>query len=407
MKKTIKYLFYLSVLFEILWGAHAWFTWNLSGVQNLHKYYVVIFILFLISWVYKNIFKISFKKNKNVVLAGIAFFIASLFMRHFEISLLSPILILMSIYPALVLASDRENIEPLKNFLSKSLAFILIPGIILYFYFRIIGYPISFLIEFPGNDVYIFYNYLFIIRGVLYNSDGLKFQSIFLEPGYLGTLLAFMLYLNAYKIKKWYNFIMLVSLILSFSLAGYVTAIIGYGIKLFVNKVKVHMYIMMLTAFLISYFIFSNYNNGDNIVNEFFFERLQYDKDKGIKGNNRSLGELDFYYSKFYESGEIWLGVPQSIINNINGKTTGRDDGIAGAGYKVFFINYGIVSAIIFFFFYYYLAKKRIKEFYIKGFLILVVLTFLQASYPTSFSWIVPYIMCCKDKQKSYLLEKL
>ena len=186
-----------------------------------------------------------------------------------------------------------------------------------------IGYPFSFLIEYPGNDVYIFYNYIFLIRGVLYNSEGLKFQSVFLEPGYIGTLLAFMLYLNEYNFKKWYNKIMLLSLVISFSLAGYVTTIIGYGIYLKSKKSDFGRYACFIALLFGSFLFFSNYKDGKNYLNENIFNRLQVDSNKGIKGNNRSLGQLDFYFSKYARSGDLLMGVSPDEIRIINGNSTG------------------------------------------------------------------------------------
>ena len=49
----IKLLFFLVILFELLWGAHAWFTWNLAGEENLTKLYFATLVLFIISYVYK------------------------------------------------------------------------------------------------------------------------------------------------------------------------------------------------------------------------------------------------------------------------------------------------------------------------------------------------------------------
>lgn len=396
MKMKIKLLFFLVILFELLWGAHAWFTWNLAGEENLIKLYFATLVLFIISYVYKTKMKIKFRHNKGLIMAFLVYFIASVLMRHFVLSLFAPFFILITVYPAIVLAADTDHLDELRMFISKALACILLPGIILYVYFGLIGYPFSFLIEYPGNDVYIFYNYIFLIRGVLYNSEGLKFQSVFLEPGYIGTLLAFMLYLNEYNLKKWYNKIMLLSLVISFSLAGYVTTIIGYGIYLKSKKSDFGRYVCFIALLLGSFLFFSNYKDGKNYLNENIFNRLQVDSNKGIKGNNRSLGQLDFYFSKYARSGDLLMGVSPDEIRIINGNSTGRENGIAGAGYKIFFIQYGIMSTFFFFLFYYFLGCNNFRSLYNKGFFFLIIITFIQASYPNSYSWIVPYIICCR-----------
>lgn len=137
---------------------------------------------------------------------------------------------------------------------------------------------------------------------------------------------------------------MLLSLVISFSLAGYVTTIIGYGIYLKSKKSDFGRYVCFIALLLGSFLFLSNYKDGKNYLNENIFNRLQVDSNKGIKGNNRSLGQLDIYFSKYARSGDLLMGVSPDEIRIINDNSTGRENGIAGAGYKIFFIQYGIMS---------------------------------------------------------------
>ena len=140
-----------------------------------------------------------------------------------------------------------------------------------------------------------------------------------------------------------------------------------------------------------------DYNNGKNIVNEKIIQRLEYDEEKGIAGNNRTGEGTEFYYNQAIEDGDIWLGLGQERVNKINaGSATSGDysTNIRGAGYKVYFVKFGIISALMFLLFYMMLAKvcnKRLKT--RLSFVVLIMLTFMSQATPSSMSWIYPIIL--------------
>ena len=131
---------------------------------------------------------------------------------------------------------------------------------------------------------------------------------------------------------------------------------------------------------------------------EYIFSRLESDKDKGIKGNNRNSELTDFYFEKMCEDGSILWGLGQEQIQKINGG--GANDGdftnqIRGAGYKIYCVNNGCLAAVLFILFYFLVADvgSVYQRRYNKMFALLIFIIFMQASYPTSFSWIIPFIL--------------
>ena len=114
---------------------------------------------------------------------------------------------------------------------------------------------------------------------------------------------------------------------------------------------------------------------------------MEYDEEKGLSGNDRSSSEADFLFSKVVSSGNVLFGDP-SIKD------------MSGAGYKVFIVNKGLVPALLFFAFYYYSAENRKKYRYSKFFVLLIVLTFMQAAYPASYSWIVPFLLGINKREE-------
>lgn len=96
----------------------------------------------------------------------------------------------------------------------------------------------------------------------------IRFCSIFLEPGYIGTLLSFLLYVGKFDFKKRYNLILLVALVLTISLAGFVISAMGWVfIKLQEGKpIKRLFYILAVLGCI--YWGGISYNGGRNVLNE-------------------------------------------------------------------------------------------------------------------------------------------
>ena len=78
--------------------------------------------------------------------------------------------------------------------------------------------------DFKGNDSF-YYNYGLFLQGE--GSNSFRFYSMFDEPGVVGTLGTFLLFANRYDFRKWYNIVMILSCLLTFSLAGYILTFIG------------------------------------------------------------------------------------------------------------------------------------------------------------------------------------
>lgn len=392
--KIILFLFRLLLLFEILWGAHAWFTWEITSSRMLH--YFVLIALALIAFAYKKKMRIRLCVSTNLMFAFCCYALAVLLNNRLSIPSIPGIL--LKIFPIWVALSDKINLSKNLQFIAKGIVFILIPGIILHIFLLINNLPAP-IIQKGDINSYFFFNYIFLLKpveGLSYAS--IRFQSIFLEPGYLGTMLSFLLFALKFDFSKKYNYILLIGLLLSLSLAGYITTLIAYIIFLFIEKKSFKTFIKTAILLIVIYSCSLSYNDGNNYINITIIERLKLNDDKGITGNNRTGEATDFYYDQAIENGAIILGLGPERVNQINGgaaDSAGFDENIRGAGYKVYFVTYGIFSAFLFFLFYYYLGKSICKRNLNArlGFLFLIILTFIQAAYPESTSWIYPYIL--------------
>lgn len=379
-------LFKVVLLLLVFWGAHAWFTWGLDFLPFVAQTVLKISIA-ATALIYSIKNRIFLRLNLRQVFGVICYFVAMNMPFRSIGEVLAQIVLFV---PILVLICDKENADENLAFLAKGLSVVLIPGFVLYFmrltgHLNIMGAPIQ-----HGNiDVnysYTFMNYGFMLVR-LWEAEDIRFTSVFLEPGYLGSLVAFLLYAGNYDFKKWYNKVLLVCLVLSFSLAGYLVSLIGYtSLLLIANKnIKKVLRFGIVICFVL--WGAQNYNNGDNMMNELILSRLQYDKEKGLTGNDRSSQASDMIFTRVVSSGNILFGDP-SIKD------------MTGAGYKVFIVNRGLIPAMFFFMFYYCIASNRKKHGYSKLFVLLIVLTFLQAAYPASYSWLVPFLLGINKREE-------
>ena len=290
MKNFLLVLYRISLLFGIFWGAHAWFTWWIDFDTTYT--YLVLVLLAVISALYKSMANIRLSNSPTIILALGCFIIANFFRNQF--ALLGTARALLVVYLIWVLLSDKKSaIQGHLAFVIKAMSFILFLGLIEFVLLNFASIP-SFPIQFGEKVNYVFFNYLFYIKNVsdyVHGTGLVRFGSVFLEPGYLAVFLVFLLYARRFDFSIRDNRIMLYSIILSFSLAGYVLSLLGYLFSRHVNNGKNRIVFKILTlglSLLVLYLFAVSYNGGDNDINNQIVQRLQYDKEKGISGNNRS-----------------------------------------------------------------------------------------------------------------------
>jgi hypothetical protein len=229
-------------------------------------------------------------------------------------------------------------------------------------------------------EAYKYTNYIFVIKGAFYN---IRFNSIFLEPGHLGMIIAFFLYALRFDFSRWEVWSLMVVEFFTLSLAGYVLVGLGYVFSLIVSrKGVIKLVIFAGFSFGIVYGVASSYNNGNNLVNKLIFERLAYDEEKGLVGNNRFGKYAEDLVANKMLSGNIWLGSSKQLYKGE----------FLGAGWKVFFIKYGMLPMLTFLAFYLSFLYTSKDKRYVNLFIVLLATAFLQRSYPYWFAWNFPFI---------------
>lgn len=297
--------------------------------------------------------------------------------------------IIYSIAVWLVLSLNGNLQARMFNFIYSKLAIILTISL-LTFFLVLLGIPLPDFgrISHPTLDFYRYTNY-----GVLlYGAYGTRFNSIFCEPGHLGMIAAFLLFINGYNIKNKSTIVLLVSLLCTLSLAGYVLAAIGFILLQMKRNFKTTLshLVKVVLLFIAVYLFTSNYNNGNNLMNELIFSRLEYDSQEGtIAGNNRASNSLKQYYENLTPN-EFLFGIGSKRYSD-----EASDGLLSGAGYQLFIVIYGIAGIIAVLLFYLSIIYSNNKSVRTEYFFLLVLyaLCFVQRSYPFWASEIFTFIL--------------
>lgn len=348
-KKQIAYFLFLLAIFIVFFGSmNVWFTLPLSN------YYPVLgFILAMSSYsISRTIQTPIFNANNYWLPPVIAYILISFYQA--ANNGLNINAYIKALFSALTLyfifCSNSEIIEKLMRDIARFLGGVLLVSYP-FFFLYIIGFPLPH-IEMDFNDgFYYFSNYfLFLIDDRTIFAFIPRFQSIFLEPTYLGSTCAIILMTQRGKWKKWYNISILVGLLISFSLAGYAYLMAIIFLNLWTSRKKIFAKAMAVILF-ISFTIGGAfvYNDGDNMLHNLILLRLEVE-DGDIAGNNRVTEKFDTEYDGYLQSSDIIFGRDYDYSQS------------GDSGYKVFFYDFGLIGVILLFAFY-IIAFAKYKDF--------------------------------------------
>lgn len=208
-----------------------------------------------------------------------------------------------------------------------------------------------------------------------------RFQSLMDEPGLLGTLTAFMLYVISGQRKMyWQKTILWLSGFFSFSLAFFAIAPL---IILSNFKIRVKYIILVIIALLASYYFLQDY------VDSFITTRLEREQI-----SNRTHIEFEIGYKKALDAGRLYLGMGALSYSNI-------DEG-GNAGAKVWIYQYGfmgllLIGGVYIITYLKTLKRKATMDYWHIFFLLIFWLSFLQreyidAPYNVVLYFTIPYI---------------
>ena len=279
-----------------------------------------------------------------------------------------------------LIALPREYQSDLLEFVTKWVAIPLVPSLIIYW--LTLFFPIPYFSKFVMEGYEPFNNYIFYIETTYdYGLIFTRFNAFFPEPGHMSMVCVFLMMANRFDFKRHpWMWVILTAVVFSFSLAGYILTLTGF-LLIKINSLTKG---IAMTALLIGFVVaVMNYSGGNNAVNQLIIERLKYDENKGIQGNNRFFNNTDFEYDKALKTGDYWTGVSQKANMKL----------ISGAGFKIYILQHGLIGVFLIFIFYLSLIPSHPNWHYTLSFLFLIILCFIQNAYPGWYAWLFPYVL--------------
>lgn len=269
--------------------------------------------------------------------------------------------------------------------ISKFLAIISAGSLIGFVLFFFLGFNFPSTYSAYNNGQYEYVNYYLFLLDYRSFSDLIpRFNGIFLEPAHIGVACVMLLYAQFFSLSnKWYNIVLFVTVLFTFSLASYVLLFVGYLLKITIYERRNTILFVSLFLFVcVLIYIFSSiYNNGDNMFNELIIRRLQFDEYGNLIGDNRVSSDFKIDYENFLNTNDIWFGRIFDPYLYYGGN----------AGYRVYIYENGIVGLLLVVLFYLscaFLYRWRV----FLPLLILYSMIFWKGGIPLWFNLIIPYI---------------
>ena len=374
--------FYFAIFILFITSMGCWIGW-----MGRAKYiYIAALILLLISLY--NYYFIKFDLSKKNVILTFILCASSVIFDELKIEKIGSFIV----YFVICCLHEKYQKQCL-NYIFRWFAWMMIPSIIVYSFVQMGIMPSFGNINVYDNDTYGFYQAGYITRKQYYiycysSFYNIRFNVPFIEPGHLGMMSAFLIYADGFQFNKKETYILLLTIILSMSLAGYVLCFASYLFLKFEKKeLKFRFIVLFFLGTLTLYLFGTLYNEGDNLLNELIISRLEYDEDKGFTGNNRVFGKIDMYFAAMFNDTNIMLfGYKKEILEYLAWNHS------RGTGLMRCMVAHGFIGTIVGIKFciasYLYAENKKTALM----FLIFVFMLYWQRTYPFWFSWLICFV---------------
>ena len=343
----------------VLLSCHGpWPIWGyFSGIK------VALFCLFLILLCkLKSIKNVLHPENSKTIVAlliYVLYFVLFFFILWLDFQGFN-IVIILGVIVMLCLSSEEK--EKAFSLLTKALAIVLLislPAWLIHKY--VTPLPLFGIInigDFKGTSECLMYNYLYFVS---YYDTNFRFYSVFDEPGALGTLAAFILYVNKYDFKKWYNIAILVCCIPTYSLAFYVLTLFGMAIQ-FAKSGKVFLK-GLIFVLAISVVVFYSLRENDIFQDTIVYRVTHLDE----SNDDRLGGNTEKYFKEMLNSPSAAL---VGYGDNPDKEAT------ASRSYQNWLLEYGFLGFVVGVLLYLSFIKKKNRE--TLGLLLLLLVSFIQ-----------------------------
>ena len=290
---------------------------------------------------------------------------------------------------------DKEIAEKSLTKICKVFAGFLIISI-LFFFLHFIGVNLPNVSVERGNYSYTNFFFFLLDDRELWNILIPRFNSVFLEPGHMGTTIIMLLATQIGKWKKWYNVVLFVALLMSFSLAAYCLGVMLLFLRLWMLRRKIVLKVLGLVSFL-GIIVGGSfvYNDGDNMLNNLIVMRLEVsDTGDDFKGNNRVSEDFEKEFESFLGSSDVLFGREMDY------------EGWGNSGYRVYIYDYGMAGFALFLLFYFFAFRTGRDIRAITTAFVLAMTNFWIRGYPMLFAFVYPYFIISQMNNKFDTLKE-
>lgn len=337
-EKLARTLLFIGMLLAFLGSLNPWFLWPLGKLYIIPAAMLVGTAILVARSMSEN--KFFTRKDALIpLIVLVAFMIYERMSTNANINGYIIQFFRLVVFYALF-TMDFAYLRRMTDFICKVMGGLLAISIVGHFLY-ILGFPL------PGRDVefdefYSFTNhYLFLLDDRNLFLIFPRFNSYFLEPSHIGQACAFLLLTQRGMWKRWYNMVLVATVLLSFSLAAYAYLLAVLFFNQWISRKNVIGKVLIaIAAIAIATVVAFNYNKGENLVHDLILLRLEVN-DGELVGDNRVTDDFLSEYESFVESSDIVFGRNFEIIE------------FGNAGYRVFFYENGIVGVFLIFLLYF------------------------------------------------------
>lgn len=376
---------FIFLLYEVLLVLLALKSFSFYSLKSM-SFGLLVLISIILGFFYQAYSDIKLGKKRIYTLFMVFLYFLYSVVNTMQYNIIFPLFVVLPI----LFLNDRDK-KKVYLFISYSIAIVLMITLIAWICY-LCGLSFNYRdIVYEGRDLC---DYRFFLKGYDFIP---RFQSLFIEPGHVGTLCSLILYVNNYDFKKPINYIYLLSALFSLSLASYVLIVIGYIFKILISGKSKSMIVLALVCF--SSLLFGLYyltrNNEDSVLQQKIFKRLVIEDGEMAGSNRYSVTFEAFYDTMMSDVSTMIFGLGNKFnIQNYPGN----------AGYKIYVIENGWLATLILLFMYLSLTFEY-KSMKSLGYLLLFILSFTQRAYATTYILMILYIVslpCLNTHSLSY-----
>ena len=330
-------LFYGAMLLVYFWSLHPWFLWKVESFVP-----IVAGMLCLASMAISRTMANPVFTRKEYLFPIISFVLLLFYERMVNGVNINGFIV--DCFHVLVFFTlfrfPNERLKNLSTVLAKTMATLLAFSLMGHFMY-LMGLPLPGGHDAQYNEFYSFTNYyLFLLDDRNLFTLVPRFNSVFLEPGHIGTAAVFLLFIQRGQWRKWYNIVLMIAAFFSFSLAAYIFFVIIVFLNMWIERKKIAQKLLLSLLLLASAVIATfTYNKGNNLVHDLIALRLEME-DGEMEGDNRVTFDFDAEFESFLQSSDILFGreMDKSSFGN--------------AGYRVYIYENGFVGLVLLLLFY-------------------------------------------------------